>query len=87
MKKMTFVLLVPSHVYSGLHLLERMRRLCLVGAQQQYVRSMKGMTFTLSVPSHVYVGLHQLKRMCRLRLVGVQQQICSTPSIRDVSVE
>jgi hypothetical protein len=33
MKKMNFALSVPSHVYVGLHLLERMCRLRLVGAQ------------------------------------------------------
>ena len=39
MKRMTFASSVPSHVYAGLHQLERKCRLCLVGAQQQCVRS------------------------------------------------
>jgi len=39
MKRMTFTSSVPSHVYAGLHQLERKCRLCLVGAQQQCVRS------------------------------------------------
>jgi hypothetical protein len=34
MKMMTFASLVPSHVYASLHLLERMCRLRLIGAQQ-----------------------------------------------------
>ena len=39
MKRMTFASSVPSHVYASLHQLERNCRLCLVGAQQQCVRS------------------------------------------------
>jgi hypothetical protein len=38
MKRMTFTSSIPSHVYTGLHLLERLCCLHLVGAQQ-YVRS------------------------------------------------
>jgi hypothetical protein len=38
MKRMTFALSVPIHVYVGLHLLKRICGLRLVGAQQQHVQ-------------------------------------------------
>jgi hypothetical protein len=39
MKMMTFALSVPSQMYAGLHLLEQLCLLRLIGAQQQCVRS------------------------------------------------
>jgi hypothetical protein len=71
MKMMTFTSSVPSHVYTGLHLLEQMCRLRLVSAQRCSIN--ENNNFTLSVPSHVYAGLHLLEQLCRLRLVGAQQ--------------
>ena len=60
MKRMTFASSVPSHVYAGLHKLER----CVAFASSVPggVQSMKRMTFASSMPSHVYADLHKLER-------------------------
>jgi hypothetical protein len=59
MKMITFTSSVPSYVYAGLHLLEWMCHLCLVGAQRCSIN--EDDDFHLVGASHVYVGLHLLE--------------------------
>jgi hypothetical protein len=85
MKRMTFASSVPSHVYTGLHLLERMCHLLLISAQRCLINEeddfrLVGAHSCVRRSSSSQTDLWPSPRRC-------PATTCSTPFTNEVLVE